>query len=82
MKSNIRTEPEALAHNPTARGYQVLYRRDEVNHCPSCGRTHWYVGRVSAECAFCSTALPLVEAVTGNGSHRPRIRHGVFANAA
>ena len=82
MKSNIRTEPEALAHNPAARGYQVLYRRDEVNQCPSCGRTHWYVGRVSAECAFCSTALPLVEAVTGNGSHRPRIRHGVFANAA
>ena len=82
MKSNIRTEPEALAHNPAARGYQVLDRRDEVNHCPSCGRTHWYVGRVSAECAFCSTALPLVEAVTGNGSHRPRIRHGVFANAA
>lgn len=82
MKSNIRTEPEALAHNPAARGYQVLYRRDEVNHCPSCGRTHWYVGRVSAECAFCSTALPLVEAVTGNGSHRPRIRHGAFANAA
>ena len=82
MKSNIRTEPEALAHNPAARGYQVLYRRDEVNHCPSCGRTHWYVGRVSAECAFCSTALPLIEAVTGNGSHRPRIRHGAFANAA
>ena len=82
MKSNIRTEPEALAHNPAARGYQVLYRRDEVNHCPSCGRTHWYVARVSAECAFCSTALPLVEAVTGNGSHRPRIRHGAFANAA
>ena len=41
MKSNIRTEPEALAHNPAARGYQVLYRRDEVNQCPSCGRTHW-----------------------------------------
>lgn len=82
MKPNIRTEPEALAHGPAARGYQVLYRRDEVNHCPSCGRTHWYVGRVSAECAFCSTALPLVEAVTGNGSHRPRVRPGVFADAA
>ena len=61
MKSNIRTEPEALAHNPAARGYQVLYRRDEVNHCPSCGRTHWYVGRTLAECGFCATALPLSE---------------------
>jgi hypothetical protein len=33
-----------------------------VNHCPGCGRTHWIIGRVSAECAFCATALPLAEA--------------------
>ena len=41
------------------RGYVPLYREDEVNRCPGCGRTHWYVGRISAECAFCGTALPL-----------------------
>ena len=45
-----------------ARGYHAVYREHEVNHCPGCGRTQWLVGRVSAECAFCSTALPLAEA--------------------
>jgi len=41
------------------RGYHAVYREHEVNHCPGCGRTHWYVGRTMAECAFCGTALPL-----------------------
>jgi hypothetical protein len=48
--------------NPRKRGYAPLYREHEVNHCPGCGRTHWLIGRVSAECAFCSTAMPLAEA--------------------
>ena len=39
-----------------------MYRENEVNHCPGCGRTHWYLGRLLAECAFCGTALPLQEA--------------------
>ena len=46
------------------RGYHAVYREHEVNHCPGCGRTHWLIGRLSAECAFCSTALPLREAAT------------------
>jgi hypothetical protein len=45
--------------NLNSRGYHAAYRDDEVNHCPGCGRTHWIIGRVSAECAFCSTALAL-----------------------
>lgn len=64
-----------------ARGYQFLYHRGEVNHCPACSRTHWYVGRVSAECGFCETAVPLADAVTGMGTHS-RNRRDVFANAA
>jgi hypothetical protein len=44
-----------------------VYRENEVNHCPGCGRTHWYLGRMLAECAFCETALPLQEAYN-NGS--------------
>jgi hypothetical protein len=48
--------------NPAQRGYHAVYRDNEVNHCPGCGRTHWFLGRVLAECAFCSTALPLAEA--------------------
>ena len=53
---------ESLPHDPQHRGYCVVYHEDEVNHCPSCGRTHWFVGRVSAECGFCATALPLAAA--------------------
>ncbi|MEW4469048.1 hypothetical protein AB1K62_14570 [Parasphingorhabdus sp. JC815] len=41
------------------RGYMILYHPDVDNHCPACGKTNWYVGRFSAECGFCSTALPL-----------------------
>jgi hypothetical protein len=51
-----------MRHDPAGRGYHVVYREHEVNHCPGCGRTQWLIGRVSAECAFCSTALPLAEA--------------------
>ena len=68
---------------PYERGYHVVYREHEVNHCPGCGRTHWIIGRISAECAFCATALPLAEASMrshdGAGDHpaqerrRPRL---------
>ena len=47
--------------DPAVRGYHAVYRDNEVNHCPGCGRTHWYLGRLLAECAFCATALPLQE---------------------
>jgi hypothetical protein len=47
---------------PHSRGYHAVYREHEINHCPGCGRTHWLIGRVSVECAFCATALPLAEA--------------------
>ena len=50
------------AHDLAGRGYHAVYREREVNHCPGCGRKQWLIGRVSAECAFCSTALPLAEA--------------------
>jgi hypothetical protein len=51
-----------MRHDPAGRGYHVVYREHEVNHCPGCGRTQWLIGRMSAECAFCTTALPLAEA--------------------
>lgn len=43
-----------------ARGYHAVFRDGAVNHCPGCGRSHWWVGRQLAECAFCGTALPIV----------------------
>jgi hypothetical protein len=57
-----------LPHDPARRGYHVVYRDNHVNHCPGCGRSHWYVGRLSAECGFCGTALSRVEALSmGSG---------------
>lgn len=64
-----------MAHDPMGRGYHAVYRENEVNHCPGCGRTHWLVGRLSAECAFCSTALPLAEAVVTMAKLPPVITH-------
>jgi hypothetical protein len=74
----------AVFYQPATRGYHVAYRSGEVNHCPGCGRSHWHVGRVSAECGFCGTALPLVEGMTvGAGLFRPRIRaNDDYATAA
>ena len=59
------------------RGHHIVYRANEANRCPGCGRSHWYIGRVSAECGFCGTAVPLAEAsrqeaprAAGKGSPR------------
>ena len=54
----IERQRRRFAHDPEVRGYHAIYRHDAVNHCPGCGRTHWHIGRVSAECGFCGTALP------------------------
>lgn len=43
------------------RGHHIVYRTNEANHCPGCGHSQWYVGRVSAECVFCGTAVALAE---------------------
>lgn len=51
-----------LAATLAQRGHHIVYRADASNHCPGCGRSQWYVGRVSAECGFCGTAVPLAEA--------------------
>jgi hypothetical protein len=79
----VQTQDESFPHNPASRGYCVVYRENEVNHCPGCGRTHWYVGRVSAECGFCSTALPLAEATSrGSGTHSRGHRRVIITDAA
>ena len=76
MLNLIQNEAAAFRpHDPALRGYHVVYRRDEVNHCPGCGRSHWLVGRLLAECGFCSTALPMVEGgMSGVGMPRNRYR--------
>jgi hypothetical protein len=65
-----------------AQGYSPIYRNNEVNHCPGCGRSHWFVGRITAECAYCATALALqhtgFEGVSLGGIfwNRDILRHG------
>src|SRR3954453_6717371 len=60
------------------RGHRIVYRANSDNHCPGCGRSHWYIGRISAECGFCGTAVPLAEArhddarLTGSSSAAKR----------
>lgn len=40
-------------------GYRVAFRPGEHNACPGCGQSHWTIGRMTAECAICATALPI-----------------------
>lgn len=63
IETNIRDK--AVGLDFASRGYQVLFRSNESNRCPGCGRAQWFVGRQSAECVFCGTALPLAEARWG-----------------
>lgn len=60
--------PGSAARRPVieSRGYAPVYRHGEANHCPGCGRSNWIVGRHSAECAFCATALPFNEPRVGD----------------
>ena len=78
LRSMIQSAHESFAHDPAARGYCPMYRENQVNHCPGCGRTHWFVGRVSAECGFCATALPLAEGVARGGGLLSRGHQPVF----
>lgn len=73
----------AFPHDPSQRGYHMVYRHDEVNRCPGCGRSHWYIGRLLAECGFCATALPLADPGTiGVGLFRRGRSFDEFAEAA
>ncbi len=64
------------------RGYQPAYHLDIVNRCPGCGKSHWYVGRFSAECAHCETALPLAMVASQPMSPRFTERFSKTAMAA
>jgi hypothetical protein len=56
----IMRDPEAVGQGPFVPLAGHGYRLGEVVRCPGCANTHWLVGRSTAECAFCATALPLV----------------------
>ncbi|PHP19539.1 hypothetical protein CG471_11815 [Sphingobium sp. IP1] len=52
-----RTDYAAFA---AGRGHVVLYRPGQPNHCPGCGASQWLVGRATAECGRCATAIPII----------------------
>lgn len=58
------------AQPPFASGFSPLYHAGAANHCPSCTRQQWIVGRMVAECVFCGTALPLEQFSTYSASPR------------
>jgi uncharacterized protein (DUF983 family) len=39
-------------------GFRAVYHQGATNHCPGCGQTQWIVGRMSAQCSVCETAIP------------------------
>jgi hypothetical protein len=59
------------------RGHHIVYRANEANHCPGCGRSQWYIGRVSAECGFCGTAVPLAETSRHEAMQTPTRRNSL-----
>lgn len=69
----------AFAATLAQRGHHIVYRSNSDNHCPGCGRSHWYIGRVSAECGFCGTAIPLAEARRDEPVSSPQRRGAVSA---
>lgn len=71
MSNVISLSGSRLPHDPSVRGFVPAYHAGEYNRCPGCGRSHWLIGRLLAECAFCTTALPLSDGgMTGAGLFR------------
>ena len=74
-------DPKAFV--PAQSGYRIVYRKGEQNRCPGCGKSHWIVGRMSSECAFCGTALPLEGGRSvGSGLVYARGKAGAYASLA
>lgn len=78
----LEAQGQRFAQQLAQRGYHVVYREGKTNHCPGCGHTHWYIGRLSAECGFCGTALPLAEATARGAPGLIRGHSHLIADAA
>lgn len=52
------SRPYGLRSTIAASAVVPVYRLGETNYCPGCSRSQFILGRSSAECAFCATALP------------------------
>ncbi len=57
----IQTSNSSIGIHGAMKRYSFMYHIGETNHCPGCGHRHWHIGRATAECANCQTALPLAD---------------------
>ncbi len=55
---------------PIGAGWSAAYHPGRVNSCPECGQSQWLVGRHSAQCALCATAVPFAAGLAARGAHR------------
>ena len=60
IETRIVIKPVPLAATPQLRGYVISYQPGMA--CPGCGHRGFVIGRQSAECGRCATALPLAPA--------------------
>lgn len=67
IRDELPPPPFAASRDRTA------LRPGEPTLCPGCGQSHWLIGRMTAECAVCATALPLF---TGGGYRPAPLRTG------
>lgn len=66
--------PKAKPFTASPHAYLPLYRGDEPNHCPGCGGQQWIIGRMTAECGRCASAIPLERFSTWTAAPRVECR--------
>ena len=62
--SMVKRQGKAFARYLQNPHLRLGYRSYQMNCCPTCSESQWLVGRSTAECAFCSTSLPLERSFT------------------
>lgn len=70
----MRMHTAAKAKPTFLRTYLPLYRNDETNRCPGCGGQQWIIGRMTAECSMCASAIPLEKFSTWSAAPRVECR--------
>tara|TARA_B100001179_G_C18186236_1_gene230880 strand:- start:179 stop:400 length:222 start_codon:yes stop_codon:yes gene_type:complete len=52
-------KPQTIPLARGERGFRATFHPGQQNRCPACNQRNWYIGRSTAECAFCETAVPI-----------------------
>lgn len=59
-----------MSRIPVTRGFNLVYRPNEINRCPACAGAQWHIGRVTAECSYCHFPLAIHSSANGIGAIR------------